>query len=75
MIKLSRTARQSIIALLFFLVMAGLYGAVIAFCNQLLRHYGLLTRFTRVGLIVVLAIGFYMLFRWFCRRLNRIVRQ
>lgn len=69
------SAKQSIIAFLFFLVMATVYGALIAACNQLLRHYGLLNQFAKVSLIVVMAIGFYLIFRWFCRRLDTIVKK
>lgn len=73
--KLGRTARQSIVAFLFFLVMAGVYGALIVVCNQMLRHYGLHSQFTKVSLVVVTVIGFYLIFRWFCRRLNTIVKN
>ncbi len=73
--KLGRSAKQSIIAFLFFLVIAAVYGALIAGCNQLLRHYGLLSQFSKVSLIVVTVIGFYLIFRWFCRRLDTIVKK
>lgn len=45
--KLGRSAKQSIVAFLFFLMMAAVYGALIAGCNQLLRHYGLLSQFSK----------------------------
>ena len=73
--KLGRSAKQAIVAFLFFLMMAAVYGALIAACNQLLRHYGLLSQFSKVSLIVVMVIGFYLIFRWFCRRLDTIVKR
>ena len=42
--KLTPTAKRAISAMLIFLLMAGLYGAIVALCNQYLREHDMLTR-------------------------------
>lgn len=56
--KLTTTAKKAISALLILLLMAGLYGAVIAMCNQNLREYDMLTRSSKFVLGVFMFAGF-----------------
>ena len=70
--KLSYTTRNTISAILILLVMAGVFGAVIALCNQYLRNHDLLTALNKSILITVLVIGYYLIYRWFSNRLNKI---
>ena len=70
--KLSYTTRNTISAILILLVMAGVFGAVIALSNQYLRNHDLLTPLNKSILITVLVIGYYLIYRWFTNRLNKI---
>ena len=70
--KLSYTTRNTISAVLILLLMAGVFGAVIALCNQYLRNHDLLTPLNKSILITVLVIGYYLIYRWFSNRLNKI---
>lgn len=70
--KLSHTTRNLISAILILLLMSGAFGAVIAICNQHLRNHDLLTPLNKSILITVLVIGYYLIYRWFSNRLNKI---
>ncbi len=70
--KLSYTTRNTISAILILLLMSGVFGAVIALCNQYLRNHDLLTPLNKSILITVLVIGYYLIYRWFSNRLNKI---
>lgn len=70
--KLSYTTRNTVSAILILLVMAGVFGAVIALSNQYLRNHDLLTPLNKSILITVLVIGYYLIYRWFTNRLNKI---
>lgn len=56
-------------------VMAGIYGGVIALCNRYLRDNGLLNSFSKFALILLMLVGFYLIYRWFCRRLDRLSKN
>ena len=73
--KLSLTAKKAISALLILLLMAGLYGAVIALCNQYLREHDLLTKSTKYVLAVFMFAGFYFIYKWFSKRIDTIQKQ
>ena len=66
------TVRKTIAATILLLLMAGVYGAVIALCNQYLRSNGLLTPMSKSILITSLVIGYWLIYRWFSRRLDMI---
>lgn len=70
--KLSYTTRNTTSAILILLLMAGVFGAVIALCNQYLRNHDLLTPLNKSILITVLVIGYYLIYRWFTNTLNKI---
>lgn len=70
--KLSYTTRNTISAILILLLMSGVFGAVIALCNQYLRNHDHLIPLNKSILITVLAIGYYLIYRWFNNRLNKI---
>lgn len=70
--KLNTTAKKAISAILLLLLMSGLYGAVIALCNRYLRRHDLITPLSKSFLIALLVIGFYLIYRWFSRRINSI---
>lgn len=70
--KLSYTTRNTISAILILLMMSGVFGAVIALSNQYLRNQDLLTPLNKSILITVLVIGYYLIYRWFSNRLNKI---
>ena len=64
------TVRKTIAATILLLLMAGVYGAVIALCNRYLRSNGLLTPMSKSILITSLVIGYRLIYRWFSRRLD-----
>lgn len=70
--KLSHTTRNLISAILILLLMSGGFGAAVALCNQYLRNHDLLTPLNKSILITVLVIGYYLIYRWFSNRLNKI---
>ena len=59
--KFNPTAKKAISALLIFLLMAGLYGAIIALCNQYLREHDMLTNTSKFVLGVFMFVGFYFI--------------
>lgn len=70
--KLSLTARKAISASLVLLLMAGLYGAIIALCNQYLREHYMLTKSSKFILGVFMFAGFYLIYKWFSKRIDTI---
>ena len=73
--KLSPTAKKAIIALLILLLMAGLYGAIIALCNQYLHEHDMLTQSYKFVLGVIMFAGFYFIYKWFSKRIDTIQKQ
>ena len=73
--KLNPTAKKAISALLILLLMAGLYGAIIALCNQYLREHDMLTKPTKFVLGVFMFAGFYFIYKWFSKRIDTIQKQ
>lgn len=72
---LSPTAKKAISALLILLLMAGLYGAIIALCNQYLREHDMLTKSSKFILGVFMFAGFYFIYKWFSKRIDAIQKQ
>lgn len=70
--KLTTTAKKAISALLILLLMAGLYGAIIALCNQYLREHDMLTQSSKFVLGVFMIAGFYFIYKWFSKRIDTI---
>lgn len=73
--KLNPTAKKAISAMLILLLMAGLYGAIIALCNQYLREHDMLTKSSKFILGVIMFAGFYFIYKWFSKRIDSIQRQ
>lgn len=73
--KVGTTAKKAISAILFLLLMSGMYGAVIALCNQYLRRHDLLSPISKSILIALLVIGFYLIYRWFSRRIDDLSKK
>ncbi|MDE6462156.1 MAG: hypothetical protein K2L32_05195 [Muribaculaceae bacterium] len=73
--KLSPTAKKAISAMLVLLLMAGLYGAIIALCNQYLREHDMQTKSSKFVLGVLMFAGFYFIYKWFSKRLDTIQKQ
>lgn len=73
--KLTPTAKRVISAMLIFLLMAGLYGAIVALCNQYLREHDMLTRSSKFILGVFMFVGFYFIHKWFSKRIDTIKKQ
>lgn len=71
--KVSTTAKKAISAIL--LLMSGMYGAVIALCNQYMRRHDLLSPISKSILIALLVIGFYLIYRWFSRRIDDLSKK
>ncbi|MDE6574750.1 MAG: hypothetical protein K2L84_05430 [Muribaculaceae bacterium] len=69
------TARKAIAAFLFMLLMAGLYGAIVALCNQYLRNHEMLTETTKYLLGVIAFAGFYFIYKWFSKRIDNIAKH
>ena len=57
------------------LLMAGLYGAIIALCNQYLREHDMLTKSSKFILGVIMFAGFYFIYKWFSKRIDSIQKQ
>lgn len=72
--KLNATARKAISVFLVLLLSAGLYGAIIALCNQYLREHYMLTKSARFVLCALMFAGFYFIYRWFSKRIDTIGR-
>lgn len=73
--KLHPYTRKAISAFLIMLIMAGLYGAIIALCNQYLREHEMLTKSSRFILGVFMLAGFYSIYKWFSKRIDTIQKQ
>ncbi len=73
--KLSKTAKKAISATLILLLMAGLYGAIIALLNQYLREHDMLTKSSKFILGVLMFAGFYFIYKWFSKRIDTIQKQ
>lgn len=73
--KLSSTAKKAISAILILLLIAGLYGAIIALCNQYLREHDMLTKSSKFVLGVFMFAGFYFIYKWFSKRIDSIKKQ
>lgn len=73
--KLSPKAKKAISALLILLLMVGLYGAIIALCNQYLREHDLLTKSSKFVLGIFMFAGFYYIYKWFSKRIDAIQKQ
>lgn len=69
--KLSLTAKKAISALLILLLMAELFGAIIA-CNQYLREYDMLTQSSKFVLGIFMFAGFYFIYKWFSKLIDTI---
>ena len=70
--KLTRTVKKAVSALLILLLTAGLYGAIIALCNQYLREHDMLTKSSKFVLGVFMFAGFYFIYKWFSKRIDTI---
>lgn len=73
--KLNLTAKKTISAFLIFLLMAGLYGAIFALCNYYLQVRDMQTKTVKFALGMPLFVGYYFIYKWFARRLDRIAKQ
>ena len=73
--KLNRKAKKAISALIIFLLMAGLYGAIIALCNQYLREHDILTKPSKFVLGIFMFAGFYFIYKLFSKRIDTIQKQ
>lgn len=73
--KLTPTAKKAFSALLVLLLMAGLYGAIIALCNQYLREHDMLTKSSKLILGVFMFAGLYFIYKWFSKRIDTIQKQ
>ena len=73
--KLSTTAKKTRSAILLLLLMSGFYGAIIVLCNQYLRRHDLLSPTSKSVLIAWLVIGFYLIYRWFSRRIDDLSKK
>ncbi len=73
--KFNPTAKKAISALLIFLLMAGLYGAIIALCNQYLREHDMLTKSSKYVLGLFMFAGFFFIYKWFSKRIDTIQKQ
>ena len=69
--KLSPTAKKAISALLILLLMAELFGAIIA-CNQYLHEYDMLTQSSKFVLGIFMFAGFYFIYKWFSKLIDTI---
>lgn len=61
--------------MLILLLMAGLYGAIIAMCDQYLREHDMLTKSSKFVLIALMFAGFYFIYKWFSKRIDTIQKQ
>ena len=73
--KLTSTVKKTISALLFLLLMAGLYGAIIALCNNYLSEHDMLTKSSKFILGIFMFVGFYFIYKWFSKRIDSIQKQ
>lgn len=73
--KLNPTVRKAISAFLIMLLMAVLYGAIVALCNQYLREHEMLTKSSKFVLGVFMFAGFYFIYKWFSKRIDTIQKQ
>lgn len=73
--KLNTTVKKTISAILLLLLISGLYGAVIALCNQYLRRHDLIPPISKSVLIAMLIIGFCLIYRWFSKRIDDVSKK
>lgn len=63
--------KRSVGGFVLFLVGVGLYGALVAFANGLLRRYGHDSELTYSLLVGSVIYVYYKAWRWLCRWLDR----
>lgn len=73
--KVNPTTRKAVVAFLVMLLMAALYGAIVALCNQYLRNHEMLTETTKYLLGIIAFAGFYFIYKWFSKRIDTIAKQ
>ena len=73
--KFNPTMKKAGSALLILLLMAGLYGAIIALCNQYPREHDMLTNTSKFMLGTFMFAGFYFIYKWFAKRIDSIQEQ
>lgn len=73
--KLSPKLKKAISASLIFLLMVGLYGIIVALCNQYIREHNMLTKPTKFVLFVFMFAGFYFIYKWFSKRIDTIQKR
>lgn len=69
------SVKKYLSALLIFLLMSGIYAGVISLCNRWLRENDWLTIPTKLLVGAILFIGFYLIYKWFAKRLSKIDNQ
>lgn len=67
---MSSKRRKIVTALTGLVLMDAAYGAVISLCNRYLRDHGMLTPLSKGALMALLVFGFYLIYRWFSRRID-----
>lgn len=70
--KIRPTVKKALFAFIVLLLMAVVYGAIIALCNQYLREHEMLTKYTKFMLSAFMFLGYYFIYRWFSKRLDEI---
>lgn len=73
--KLNPVTKKAISSVLILLLMAGLYGAIIALCNQYLCEHYMLTKSSKFFLGVLMFAGFYVIYKWFSKRIDTIQKR
>ena len=68
--KMRESTRRAVRAFLVFLLMAGVFGAMIVVCRLYLRDHGLESKARRYALGCVMFVGYYFIYRWFSRRIG-----
>lgn len=73
--KLNRKTKKAISALLIFLLLTGLYGAIVALCNQFLREHNMLTKSSKFVVGVFMLVGVGIIYKWFSKRIDSIEKH
>lgn len=68
-------ATKYIALFVIFLIYSGILGTAIALCNHYLLPNQLLTTVTKGILAIILFTGYYLIYKWFSRKIDHIDNQ
>lgn len=73
--KTNSTFKKVLFAIIGLSIMVGVYSGIIVLCNRYLRENDLINPISKTALILLLILGLYQIYKWFCRRIDKISKS